>query len=92
MTTESISPLKIKSEPTAKDLQDLRDFGIDLMQEGGYGVALLEAFYDMKKLKQLIEILFEGKIPEVIESKVKGPVIEEALRDFFAKFGLLFRY
>ena len=62
------------------------------MLEGGYGAALLGAFYDTKKMKKLIEILFEGKIPEVIEPKVKGPAIEEALRDFFAKFGLLFRY
>lgn len=80
-----------KVEPTAQDLQDLKELGIDLMNEGSYAVTIYECFLDMKEMKKMVDILFEGDIPKTIKPSVRGPVMEAAVRDFFAKFGLRFQ-
>ncbi len=82
--------LTVKKLPNSEDLQNLADFGIDLLSGVDYGVVLLESFRDMEKMRTLVGLIFEGDIPEVIEPKVTGPAINEALRSFFGKFGLSF--
>jgi len=82
--------LSAKKEPTAQDLIDLRELGIDLMHDGDYARTVLKCFLNMDEMKKLVTIIFEGNIPEVIESKIKAPVIEAALKSFFGKFGLHF--
>ena len=80
-----------KAEPNSQDLLDLKELGIDLMSEESYALEIYKCHSDMKEMRKLIEILFDGEIPKTIEPKVSGKAIEAALRDFFAKFGLRFQ-
>lgn len=83
--------LNLKEDPTSKDLIDLRDIGIDLMNNGEYAAAIVKCHYEPEEMRKLISAIFLEPAPSSFEGNVKAKVLDKALKDFFGLYGLHFQ-